>query len=355
MNYLFFQSKLHFSSQVKRLMLWFLSLIPVGRFLETYFEALRRKLKVFPTYSLREMETGGAYLDFQSSEYRSKRADIGLVMQGPIRHENDFTYYAVKRYLSHFPGMQVFLSTWDGEDLSKFNDLINNFSNFHVILNVKPAHPGTQNINYQIVSTCAGLNSIADKGLDYAIKTRTDQCFFDPYALDKLRSIFQLNGNQNTESRIVFLSQNSFLLRLYGPSDMFQFGETSQLQKYWDVPLEFRNTPVATERNSIISMREYCREEICEVYVCANYLRKIGIDLNFTLQQNFEIFRDLFIVVDSNTIDMVWDKYSYSTARWNNLKYSALNQEWTHSFWQALSDMPIDYSKLEALIDKKLN
>ena len=177
--------------------------LPIGKLLEIYFESLRNKLKIFPTFNLRDYKIENLK-PIPSIECIFQKNDIGMVIQGPVRHENNFTYFAINQYLVHYPGMHIFLSTWVSEELSRFRHLETKYPNFHIIESVKPENTGIQNVNLQIISTNAGLRAIDELGLKFAIKTRTDQCFFDPYAIDKLRFMHKLHSVGNSLDRIVF-------------------------------------------------------------------------------------------------------------------------------------------------------
>ena len=332
----------------------FIRLSPSSRFLDLYFEVLRNKLNTFPTYRLRSIESPRKKIPFASSEYLTKKNDIGMVIQGPISNRKKFTYFTILRYLTDYPGLQIVLSTWEGEELDIFESLAIENRNLHILRNIKPKNPGTQNINYQIASTLAGLKAIEKMGLKFAIKTRTDQCFFDQFALDKMRGMYQSWNRISQTKRILFLSQNSFILRLYGPSDMFQFGETEQLLKYWDVPLENRKQQWDISKYPNITIRNYSKEEICEVYLCANYLRKLGIILDYTFNQNLEVFRDYFIIIDAVYIDMCWDKYSFNSDRWGQSNQSIKFHEWSHGYWLSISNNQIVSLDLDLALDLPL-
>ena len=86
----------------------------------------------------------------------SDDAQCAIVIQGPIRHEKDFTLETVKLYGKHYPAATVILSTWEDENISAFESL--GSEKFKVIRNKKPSNPGGSNINMQIVSTKAGVD-----------------------------------------------------------------------------------------------------------------------------------------------------------------------------------------------------
>jgi hypothetical protein len=213
----------------------------------------------------------------------------------------------------------------------------------------KPKSAGPFNINYQISSTKAGLSKARELELQYVIKSRSDQCLYDIFALDKLRSALKFYGGKDGENRIIFLSLNSFLFRMYGPSDMFQFGKTDQIIKYWDVPFDDRDSLPQTVDQ--ISLRDFSKSEVCEVYVCADYLRRLGFMLDFTMKQNLSIFRDLFIILDSSHVDLLWNKYTYSSDRWAVQEFPHRSQEWNFALWSNLSQNLEYISSFDSYLD----
>lgn len=90
--------------------------------------------------------------------------NVTLLLQGKILQETiDF-------YVKHYPTTNVVISTWIGSDLN-FSKLP---ETYNVVLSKLPKEGGHQNINYQVESTCSGLNFITT---DYVIKLRGDEYY----------------------------------------------------------------------------------------------------------------------------------------------------------------------------------
>jgi len=311
-----------------------IKLLPLERVLETYFQALNKKGTTYFTYQKRRFSESKSLTSFPSLESQFMKNDIGIILQGPILHHQDFTYLTILRYLQYYPGLKIVLATWKSENIKKFTELALLSTNLHIIQLEKPLSSGWSNINYQISSTKAGLSKVKEMGLKYVIKSRTDQCLFDPFALDKLRLAHESTSEVDGVSRICFLSLNSFLFRLYGPSDMFQFGRTDQIIKYWDVPNDARDF---NDPGYKISLRAMSRYEFGEFYMCVNYLRSLGLRLDFTMKQNLTIFRDFFIILDASHVDLIWNKYTYDNNRWFVPTFPHLAQEWNYALWSGLN------------------
>jgi len=314
--------------------------IPLEKLLELYFEVMNASSIFFTTYKQRTLTIAQSSNDIPSLENKTERIDLGIILQGPICRSQNFTYLTILRYLHHYPKCHIILSTWKTEKLGKFEKLSEKFPNLHILQLETPENSGPSNINYQIYSTREGLLKVKELGLEYVIKSRTDQCLYDAFALDKLRDAYQRYSTPGEINRITFLALNTFMFRLYGPSDMFQFGKTDQVINYWNVPHDVRENE--SLQLGLTSLREYSMNELCEVYVCANYLRRLGFQLDFTLKQNLTIFRDLFIILDASYVDLLWNKYTFKDDRWAVQDFPNRSIEWNFALWNNLREN-LDY------------
>ncbi len=109
----------------------------------------------------------------EETELRQKTA---IVMQGPLVSKDDFTVETVKIYGKLYPGVAVIVSTWKSES-QEIIDRLKKLENCHVVLNDLPEHSGMLNLNYQIVSTMAGIRKAQQLGKEYVFKTRCDYRF----------------------------------------------------------------------------------------------------------------------------------------------------------------------------------
>ena len=314
--------------------------------LEPILRALSKKYKIFVTYTIRRHDLHAErrfkygiphILDSQVLPLISEaqiifeerflaaanpfKNEIAIVIQGPVNHVAAFTFNTVERYLSLFLEAQVILSTWEDEDLSQFQ-LFQTNPNFHIVRTAKPEFSGMYNINLQILSSYAGVQKARGLACKYTVKTRTDQVFLNQQTLIYLWFLLKNYCDFGADSRIVALSKNTFLYRLYGISDMFLFGHTEDLEVFWSAPLD-RRTNISIEgrtgNNSNVepTLKSYSISELCEVYLVANYIRAKGIEPDFSFKHSLEVYRDLFVIADSRSIDLIWDKYTRNEDRWH--------------------------------------
>ena len=281
----------------------------------------------------------------------AKRPDIGIVLQGPIRHEYSFTMRTIEMYLSNFSGSPIILSTWDNEDVRELQLLAAENSNLHIVLQKKPQNSGISNINLQINSTKVGLEKLQELKIRYAVKTRTDQCMFDPLALVKLIDYYKSDENH---SRIAVMSLGSFLFRPYGPSDFFQFGLLEVLSEFWSVKHDDRLPTEGFVFTEASNLREFAKNEMCEVFLATQYLRSKGEKLDFTLRHSLLMYKKYFIVLDPSLVDLVWDKYTLLQNRWNQVSFPKPYQEVSEGIWMTLDTSIESLAKLDYLLDMPL-
>lgn len=218
------------------------------------------------------------------SEIDSK--DISVVVQGPV--EKKLTKKCLTSIRKYLPRAKIILSTWKGTDCSEldYDELVLNEDprSFYSL-----TYPGgaVNNINRQLVSTQNGLKLATTK---YAMKIRTDFVLkgkrflkyfgtFNEYLPDERMKLFN--------NRIVTIDfENNLLFRL---GDFFSFGETTDLEKFLNVPLatkeEMEKYPFKDKNSPLI-------KEIC---VSARYITEQYILLHSIakkIPEVFDIYKD---------------------------------------------------------------
>lgn len=279
-------------------------------------------------YNLKNFPIKAKNYQLQSDAYTIP--SLCIVIQGPIVKENDFTLETCKIYKKIFNNSEtIILSTWDTED----KKYLKNFESIgvKVLLSKAPDFAGRANLNYQILSTMKGLEEGKKLGCEYAIKTRTDQRFYSTNLsrdLFNLLKIYPPSPNYNMHSRLIALSFNSFKYRYYGISDMFLFGNTQDMLKYWNSPLDTKKY----EEYKTIKQKDLWQQYCSETYIASHFLKNIGVTPEFTLKHTWKIYKDLFIFIDKEILDMYWPKYTNLDSRWRLFRPNML-EEMRHSDW----------------------
>lgn len=279
-------------------------------------------------YNLKNFPIKAKNYQLQSDAYTIP--SLCIVIQGPIVKENDFTLETCKIYKKIFNNSEtIILSTWDTED----KKYLKNFESIgvKVLLSKAPDFAGRANLNYQILSTMKGLEEGEKLGCEYAIKTRTDQRFYSTNLsrdLFNLLKIYPPSPNYNMHSRLIALSFNSFKYRYYGISDMFLFGNTQDMLKYWNSPLDTKKY----EEYKTIKQKDLWQQYCSETYIASHFLKNIGVTPEYTLKHTWKIYKDLFIFIDKEILDMYWPKYTNLDSRWRLFRPNML-EEMRHSDW----------------------
>lgn len=288
------------------------------------------------------------------SKYAGKTADltsdVAILLQGQIIEINNFTFETINLYKKNFPNAYIVLSTWESErkKARMFEKL-----DIEIIYNVPlKTHVGYKSTNLQIISSKNGLKKIKEKKIKYSIKTRTDQRFGNPEMLIYLKSLLKYftinNQNLKQEQRLIGISFNSFLYRLYGLSDMFLFGRTNDVYNYWNCSLDERKF---TYKEDHSTKRLYSLSNICEIYFMTEFLKSRGVLINWTLRQSWDELAARFIIVDSSSLDFFWPKYSFLEDRWKLDAKKEFAKELSFSTWLRILENKIICD--ESLLDIK--
>lgn len=270
------------------------------------------------------------------------KAKLAVVLQGPLRLEDDFTVETVKLYKRSFRDADLIVSTWrgsDGQAISRLREI-----GVTVVENEQPEFRGVSNINLQIVSSASGVKRAREVGAEYVIKSRTDQRIYAPNVADLLYNLTELfpvigggGGGYRQRKRIIGNRLNTFMYRMYGLSDMFTYGHIDDMVLFWTPECDTRVFTEDMRRQAESgTLRKFAELRICEVYLVTEFLKRIGRELKWTLRDSWSVFADHFCVVDNDQLDLFWPKYNRREFRW--LKYSRdeRQQEMTFRDWLSL-------------------
>ncbi len=193
----------------------------------------------------------------------------------------------------------------------------------------------------QLESCKNGLKFIAEKNITYTFKTRSDQRYYNKSILGFLESIhkdynliYPVNKTSRQRGRIITMSFDSFLYRLYGLSDMMHFGYTEDIYKYWDSDYDTRQF-VDSEliQKSQINQMEYSKLRLCEVYFMTEFLKRVGFQVEWDLNSYWQAVRERFIIVDSSSLDFYWPKYTNYEERWKMDNDQKCKSEFNFTYW----------------------
>lgn len=260
---------------------------------------------------------------------------VCIIVQGNLMYEDDFTFETIKLYRKLYPSSTIVLSTWDDEDESMITRI--KLLGCHVIQSSKPNLPGHGNLNFQIYSTNAGIKYAEKIGAQYVLKTRTDQRICAPQSLTFLLNTlknYPISLKRDDIGRLVVMSNGCFSNRLYNVTDMLLFGKLSDIRNYFSAPYDNRYKVDYSQENQI----EYSKNRPGEIYLSTHYIERLGFELQWTKSDSEFYFRELFVVVDSESLDFFWPKYTDHEYRWRryiNNKMSQLTyRDWLRLYMQ---------------------
>lgn len=308
---------------------------------------------IFSKYylSLRTREKYSAQMHSQP-DISCFKEKIAIVMQGPIIEKNQFTLETLKIYRKRFPEVMLILSTWDHYSYEVFYEY--NKIGVEVIKNKKPEYYGISNINLQIKSARQGVLRAKELGADYCLKTRTDQRIYQHdflmFFLSLLKT-FPIDQKLKPNARIVSVSLNTYKYRLYGVTDMLNFGNVEDLVNFWDIDYDFRTLK---DMNLGPTVLDWGKARLCEIYLATEYLKKMGHIPVYTIKDSWQCIADYFIIIDRESINLFWLKYN----RWNENRRSteiarSLAEEFRFADWiNAYHNMSLYKMETEHILNK---
>lgn len=291
------------------------------KILHKLFHFCSENLNLFATFDIRELSTQENAITPIKDTLK-----VGIVIQGPIIPRT--TLEICTFYKKIYPNVPIVLSTWEGEDVTPFQFLVD--PNFSIIKSVKPQVPGTSNVNFQIKSTIAGIKNLADKGCTHLLKTRTDILLGNPDFINYLIWMHS-KGKKNA---LVVSSFNSFIFRLFSPSDQVMFGQASNLEEFWSIDLVLENQNL----------------DFPEKYLFQNYIKIHGYETKEELNNYLIALRDYTVIADHEQLGQIWNKGVYTSLgyRWRGENFPNRMIQLSAWHWEMLQD---DLSYFEELND----
>jgi hypothetical protein len=267
--------------------------------------------------------------------------DLAIIVQGPILDKDQYTFETIKFLLDQYADAKIILSTWSDQNTEQIEQIEN--SNLIVLKNKLPINRGPNNINLQIFSTVQGIKKAKEYGIKYTIKTRTDQRFYSDSVYNYCKSLIEsfplgVEASKQMNSRLVACSFTTLKYRPYGLGDMFMFGETNDMLKYWDLPL---SNAQLIEPNTNTTVIEHAKLRFAEVYITTEFIKKINRSIHWTLKDTWDFYTEYFTIVDHDSIKLQWYKYdswkadrfdyeqdhTFQIARFNDWLCSYLSKE----------------------------
>lgn len=264
-------------------------------------------LKFYPRNVIDDLRSNDSNLDTLMEE-------TAIILAGPIKNEDKFTLNSTMFYKKLFPNSKIILSTWEDEN-SKVLKMHEPYID-ELIINQFPKDRGWGNLNLQIENTRNAITWVAKNGVKYSIKTRTDCRIYSNTFFRQISNFNKIIDQiiERNPYRIIVSDIGTYKFRPYGATDIFQMGLTTELLNYWGV--EEPNSDLAKLRNKYDFKKNLKNgiPVVAEIFLCANYLDKIGFDLKWNLKDWYKLLRSNFSVISSQDIELFWNKYDWRTS-----------------------------------------
>lgn len=297
-----------------------------------------------------------------------------IVIQGPIIIEDDYTFETIQIYKKILSDAIIIVSTWASTPI----DTIKRIEGLgvEVVLSDPPNTSGVGNINYQVVSTNAGLRKAKELGVEYVFKTRSDQRF---YKNNILSYFFSLLNEFPLGDDFSYLGQKQRLIVGQGTTggvmfvpffiqDFYIFGHIRDVSSYFDISLDESDYSRQERLNQYftecheLNVYEFQSRMAPEIILAKNYLSNKGVvSLKEDLYTYWLAIKDLFICVSHQELCFCWPKYEMGKIEnlidWSYLpkdsKDRYLSYTWNFSNWLSLYMGGIIYDKKYEDLSKK--
>ncbi len=306
-------------------------------------------------------------LDFSNIPTIVGFAHVGIVLQGPIDRNEDFTINTIRLFRHIYPEVKLVFATWKGElNESEKRIIKEQKCELLELESCPPEFKGKGrkigHLNNQLLSSLEGIKILKRMGAEYVLKIRTDvrlyKYDFIPYFMNLISQYPYVGKIQNCR-----LLNVSFLNTLasvpFHMSDFIWFGEIEDMERLYSIPNRKKevldkisnmtneeietHTAMFWERshtynphdvqwlnptNENIEIFQYSHIEayIMYTYASMNQLCDPAIS---PIDAYYRFLRDDVIVVDENELFAYWDKYKTS----HNKNVYAEFYRMRHSEW----------------------
>lgn len=257
------------------------------------------------------------YIQKTSTQYNIPPAfeydlsDVAIVLQGPIDEEDGFTLETVKTYNKLYSNAQIIVSTWNSQPADAVNSLRK--AGAIVVLSEEPGCSGMGNVNYQIVSSRAGIEKAAELGVRFVCKTRTDQRITRTGSLAALRCMVQsLPLKKELENQVFRIACLGYMgsggmTAPFRISDFLYFGAVEDVKKMFSLDLD---TQKRNHHERIRTTKEWLEEKgDPEILLFTSYVERVTGRMDLSIDEYLCFIRDNMLITDVQQLGLYWHKY----------------------------------------------
>jgi hypothetical protein len=235
----------------------------------------------------------------------------GIVVQGPF--DPGGTPTLMRILATHYPDDWIVWSTWE-DTPSEVLEQIRPWCD-GVVLSRPPSQGGNGNCNLQRQTTLAGLKWLRERGVELALKTRSDGVPLAPDLFTRTRALYQamaaLPAAAGLRRRIIVSSVFTIMHVPLHISDIIQMGDVGDLEALWSFPEDAG--PLWNPSDPAIQglpLAEVSRMRLMGEHWIGHQLADLaGLKVDYSIEQHLDLVRDSLIVVDPQWFDLFLPKY----------------------------------------------
>lgn len=292
--------------------------------------------------------------DMKFAEKTEIQGKVAIVLQGPLVVEENFTLETVKMYRKIYPETVLIISTWRGEDEQTLRE-IERIDGCYLVINQLPNYSGILNLNYQIISTMAGIRKAEQLGKEYVFKTRCDYRFIHQGLMDYLVNLCE---HFPPDKSVIYQKYRivcgggvyDSMYRAYWLDDRYCFGFIEDMLAYWNYDLDQINLTRADMSRILVKTRPSWQERTekrlgAEPNIVRNYIKRMEqtTEPECSIKKYWEILKKQFITLQLGEVNGFWFKYDRwdASSRWSvwrreDSEKKCLCYNWDFAKWLAL-------------------
>ena len=234
--------------------------------------------------------------------------DVGIVIQGPIYEDGNFTLETCKFYRSLYPNIPIVVSTWRGGVDDEFARQCQTIGVI-VMANKKPQEPSFHNVNLQMLSSWLGTRLIEEhfKNVKYVLKTRTDMRINMPDFMLYFKNLLRVYpvADNKLEARLAFLSADFAWNHPFYVCDYMSFGTVNDIKKLYQPREPQFNEPA----DFFLNAEAYMMRTFYKAYIAP-------LPRGTEASAYFSFLKKYAVMSDFSTLKIQWPKYFSARHRW---------------------------------------
>ena len=182
------------------------------------------------------------------------------------------------------------------------------------------------------------------KNVKFIAKTRSDCRIYNPDFISYCKNLlFLYKSTKLTNYRIISSDLSSVKTRPYSLGDIFQFGDISDMTKFWSYKGWIEDLKIYFDGKKVINFTPI----VGEIFLTCRYLINIGLEINFTLEDWWRQLKNHFIIIDSSSIGHLFYKYDPEFFDNNHMYFAKHHKHISHIDW-----IQIYHNQISGWIDK---